>query len=122
MYNGSGEEDIVEVLGWLKGRLEEPRRNIGEMPHSDSVALIEQLYTWGAREIIAINITSNGQYESAGGMGIYFPRDSVARHRLFSWVGDQVEQMGFDRDEDNGQMYVEIWKLKRWTHPGTRRK
>jgi hypothetical protein len=59
-------KDRVAALAWLTGGPGGVHRNVGEMEHADSVALVRRLYDMGVLEVIAVDIgrSPNRRFES----------------------------------------------------------
>ena len=99
----------AEALAWLKDN--GGRNTVGELPtNGESLALIQEAYQAGAKEVLAIEIDAyeedDGVYENTGKLIVKLPEDAAARRGVFEWCGRQAEAQGFDAEEDEGQTHV----------------
>jgi hypothetical protein len=101
--------DKVEAMAWLRGHSHFHQRNIGEMSNSDSIALVQLFYSWGALEVSAMDIGINEPYESTDTLIIRLPQEEELRMRFFCWSNEHNRRMGLDLKVDSGQQYLLIW-------------
>jgi hypothetical protein len=69
------------------------------------VAIVEMLYRFGAREVLAVDIFE----ESTRELVIQLPEEGEGREAIFAWSGDDAERRGFERDEDLGQEHLNVF-------------
>jgi hypothetical protein len=98
--------DRVEALEWLTNAPPAVHRNIGEMPQRDSVSFVRKLYKLGAKEVVAVDIGINRNYESTDTLIATLPDDPEAREAIFDFERPRVEAMGYDAYEDIGQRHL----------------
>ena len=102
-------KDKIEAQKWLQEDAGSSRRNIGEMTRSDSIALVHQLYKWGAKKVFAVDIGVNNQYESTDTLIIALPAEAEGREKIFEWSNELTKRMGYEAEEDRGQEYLLHW-------------
>jgi hypothetical protein len=99
-------KDKVEALSWLEG---DESRNVGELSHAKSLALIRRVYKLGAVEIVAVEISAHAGFESTDTLIAKLPADRSTRRDILEWNNQRSLQMGYEADSDEGQDHVLIW-------------
>jgi len=98
-----------EALSWLHEAKTISDRTIGEMDTQESLYIITDLYSLGAEDIIAVEIspTSWGG-ETTDLVVLKLPEDRKKREVLFHWEKSHAEKNGFDAVKDEGQSFMFI--------------
>ena len=96
----------AEAMSWLRGHSATSYRNLGEMEHEPSVALVRRLYDAGATKVLAVDIDQDSVGESSSDLMVELPEDADARERLFDLQREIVEPQGFEGDADEGEQYL----------------
>lgn len=99
-------KDKTEALAWLEGN---EGRNVGEMSHKASLALVRRLYSFGAIEIVAVEISANAGLESTDTLIATLPTDPAKRRKLFDWKNEHARLMGYEPEVDEGADHLFIW-------------
>ena len=102
-------KDKAEARGWLAGHSDKHYRNIAELSHADSSALVTKLYGLGVAELSVAEIKINEPYESATILLFKLPTDTIVRGHIFDWISNHSQQEGFEPVEDHGQEYEFAW-------------
>ena len=105
----------VEVLAWLNGAGPDEERTLGELPtKEESIALAEEIYNAGAREVLTVDmkeyvkshIDGKIRCKNAGKLLIALPEEPRARKQVFRWQVKQARSLGFEGLPDTGQKYL----------------
>jgi hypothetical protein len=96
----------AEALEWLNAQTSKSMRNLGEMEHKPSVALVRRLYKAGAAKVLAVEISSWPEGETSSDLLVELPEDDALREQLFAVQREIAEPQGFEGDEDHGQQYL----------------
>jgi hypothetical protein len=101
------QKNSLEALSWLQTPAV-GLKTLGELPtKDDSVTLVNELYSIGAVRVLALEICSDSEgNENTGKLLISLPVDVSKRSSLFDWCGECAEELGYDRENDNGQNYL----------------
>ncbi len=95
--------DREEAQSWLQGGAE---RFVFEFGHDESLAMVQELYALGAREVLAVEIDKEPEGESTNTLVVALPTDADERAAAFRWVNDQMQECGFDPTPDEGQSHL----------------
>jgi hypothetical protein len=99
-------EEKAEALAWLKGGAEKECRNIAEWTTRRSVEWVRALYRRGAVEVWAVRFSG---FESINTLVVTLPKDKKKRRAVLEWTNRQIEDDGFDPEEDYGQSHLYVW-------------
>jgi hypothetical protein len=100
------QKDKVEALTWMEGN---QWRNVGELSHKASLALVRRLYRFGAIEVVAVDIGAHAGFESTDTLIATLPHDPASRRKIFDWDNERVQKMGYEPYPDEGQDHHLIW-------------
>jgi hypothetical protein len=93
-----------EAKSWLQDTTWS-KRNIGELSHDESLAVVEELHKLGAKEVIAVDLDEDIELsETTDTLVVILPGNLQVRNRLTAWgPGDSVDEVKI------GQKYMYLW-------------
>ena len=92
---------------WLRTSAKSKEHTLGLLTSTiESLELVEQLFKWGAVEVIACEIDSYVWGENTGKLVIALPRTPAKRKKIFHWSNKISSSLGFDPTPDVGQTYL----------------
>jgi hypothetical protein len=101
-----------DSLEWLKGAAEESERSLGELPSAeDSVELVNEFLSAGAKRVLAINIqVDDDGSENTGELLVELPsrRATKKRRSVLDACNEQNQNLGFSPIKDTGQKYIHV--------------
>jgi hypothetical protein len=96
-----------EAIAWLQAGSESDFRSVGECESTqESLALIQQIYDAGAKEVLAVQIDEYPEGQNTGKLVVILPDPTEARERVFDWAGEIAQSQGFDAEQDSGQSFL----------------
>ena len=101
----------AEALTWLKeDESDQNLRTLGEgMSNTESIQFVEDLYSRGAEEVLAIQIEIEPEgFEYTGKLIVGLSDHVTKRRSLFEVCNRQAIEVGFSPEEDYGQKYLFI--------------
>lgn len=98
-----------EALAWLQSG-PPGSHTIGEnWGHARSVAIVRNLYAYGAVRVTAVEIDRyEPHFENTGKLVVTLPDATKARAELFRWCNERAKRGGFDAVKDVGQKHLFI--------------
>jgi hypothetical protein len=98
-----------EALSWLKNK-RWTERNIGELNHRDSLAVVRTLYKLGAKLVVAVDLDEEiALSETCDSLVVVLPPGIRSRRQVVQWCSGHSVEQGFDPIVDEGQRYVFLW-------------
>jgi hypothetical protein len=95
-----------EAQSWLTGGDE---RFIFEFGPEESLAMVQELYALGAKEVLAVQIDKEPDMESTNTLVVALPSENDERGAVFRWVNDYMRECGFDPTGDEGQSHLLVF-------------
>lgn len=97
----------AEARTWFNKHTDEYFINLGELETNQaSLELVENFYSSGATEVIAVEIDQYPEEgENTGRLVIVLPDDKGKREKVLALCSDISEGQGFDRHTDIGQTH-----------------
>jgi hypothetical protein len=102
----------AEARTWLSQAKPPEERFVGEQTPKEALAIVERLYSLGAKDVQAADITTSPYGQWTQVLIVTLPTDTQARTALFDFGAHMASRAGFDPVSDDGQQYMFLFKFK----------